>query len=134
MKTLITKADGTPMKSKLHAVRFLEKEGINTKLLIEENGQFFYEGENEGVADAFPAVQKNKTAAFTSVSWNTNVFDKNNEKTKLFIPNTDIIATINGKYPAGQLKDYSCFEINIGNENFLMSLDLVSKIFKVKEV
>ena len=67
MKTLITKSDGTPTKSKVHALQFLEKNGIPKELLIEENGQFFYaaagalteskaqsdkgvnEGENEGI-------------------------------------------------------------------------------------
>ncbi|MBQ1769113.1 MAG: hypothetical protein IIZ99_00215 [Turicibacter sp.] len=128
MKTLITKADGTPTKSKMHAVQFLSKLGISKDCLIEENGQFYFEEEcpKEGnfVVDA-PRGEEN-------VTWETPVFDKNNNKTQLFIPNTDITATINAKLPAGQLRDYSAFEINIGNENFAMSLDLVSKIFKVR--
>ena len=41
MKTLITKADGTPTKSKMHAVQFLDKNGISKDCLIEENGQFY---------------------------------------------------------------------------------------------
>lgn len=43
MKTLIKKADGTPTKSKMHAVQYLSKLGISKDCLIEENGQFFYE-------------------------------------------------------------------------------------------
>ena len=128
MKTLITKSDGTPTKSKVHALQFLAKNGISKDCLIEENGQFYFEEEcpKEGnsVVDA-PRGAEN-------VTWETPVFDKNNNKTQLFIPNTDITATINAKLPAGQLRDYSAFEINIGNENFAMSLDLVSKIFKVR--
>ncbi len=43
MKTLITKSDGTSTKSKVHALQFLDKNGISKNCLIEENGQFFYE-------------------------------------------------------------------------------------------
>ena len=143
MKILITKSDGTPTKSKVHALQFLEKKGISKDCLIQENGQFFYEDAEVG------AVQVPKTEAYAeptgiefehskpvmgqtnykSVTWETPVFDKNNEKTKLYIPGTDIIATINGKHPAGQSKPRNSFEINIGSENFIMSLDLISKIF-----
>lgn len=42
MKQLITKSDGTPTKSKVHALQFLEKMGIDKTYLIEENGQFYY--------------------------------------------------------------------------------------------
>lgn len=136
MKTLITKADGTPTKSKMHAVQYLSKMGISKNCLIEENGQFYYDYPDN---DEFPKMEKAtakiggcEEKIFTPVTWETPVFDKNNNKTQLFIPNTDITATINAKLPAGQLRDYSAFEINIGNENFAMSLDLVSKIFKVR--
>ena len=128
MKTLITKADGTPTKSKMHAVQYLSKMGISKDCLIEENGQFYYEEESPKVD--YPVADVPREAE--NVTWETPVFDKNNNKTQLFIPNTDITATINAKLPAGQLRDYSAFEINIGNENFAMSLDLVSKIFKVR--
>ena len=40
MKTLIKKADGTPTKSKVHALQFLAKNGIEKDCLIEKNGQF----------------------------------------------------------------------------------------------
>lgn len=133
MKTLITKSDGTPIKSKVHALQFLGKKGISKDCLIEENGQFFYEYPNN---DEFPKiveeVGKVAETTFNLITWETPVFDKNNEKTKLFIPNTDVIATINAKLPAGQLRSSNVFEICIGNENFAMSLDLVSKIFKVR--
>lgn len=137
MKTLITKSDGTPTKSKVHALQFLDKNGISKDCLIEENGQFFYEAGNtpsqEPPTPANAGTSPLKGAdEYSPVTWDVPVFDKNNEKTKLFIPGTDVIATINGKHPAGQLRPKSAFEINIGNENFIMSLDLVAKIFKVR--
>ena len=139
MQTLITKADGTPMKSKISAIQFLKKKGIDKELLIEKDGQFFYEGVNEEVKeeevkaeapkmDIKPAVNPQKD---NKVTWDTEVFT-GNERTKLYIPNTDIIATINCKHPAGQLRPINCFEIAIGNENFIMSLELVSKLFRVR--
>ena len=133
MKTLITKSDGTPTKSKVHALQFLEKKGISKDCLIEENGQFFYE-DSEVFAEQVerPKVMEIHSVEYSQVTWETPVFDKNNEKTKLFIPGTDVIATINGKHPAGQNRKVSAFEINIGNENFIMSVDLISKIFKVR--
>ena len=66
------------------------------------------------------------------VTWETPVFDKNNEKTRLFIPGTGIEATITAKHPAGQIRPVSSFEISIGEENFIMSLELISKLFKVR--
>ena len=47
MKVLITKSDGTPTKSKVYAKQFLQDKGISEDCLIQENGQFFYEGVNE---------------------------------------------------------------------------------------
>lgn len=136
MKTLIKKADGTPTKSKMHAVQYLSKLGISKDGLIEENGQFFYESPDN---DEIPKMEKAtvkiggcEEKIFTPVTWETEVFDKNNNKTQLIIPNTDVVATINAKLPAGQLRNRSCFELNIGDENFVMSLELVSKIFKVR--
>ena len=35
----------------------------------------------------------------TWITWETEVFDKNNNKTRLYIPNTDVVATINAKLP-----------------------------------
>lgn len=141
MKTLIKKADGTPTKSKMHAVQYLSKLGISKDCLIEENGQFFYEGVNDLTptpANAGTSPSKgadeilNQVRNDKKVTWETEVFDKNNNKTQLIIPNTDVVATINAKLPAGQLRNRSCFELNIGDENFVMSLELVSKIFKVR--
>lgn len=138
MKVLITKSDGTPTKSKVYAVKYLQDKGISEDCLIQENGQFFYEGVNEEETVVLPdnsAVMTDviKTTEWKPVTWETPVYDKNNEKTKLHILGTDIYATINGKHPAGQLKDRNSFEINIGQENFIMSLDLISKIFMYME-
>ena len=147
MKVLITKSDGTPTKSKVHALQFLEKKGISKDCLISENGQFFYEDEEVKeqtpiveeetgfVEKTLKQVQGDKVAAvnmFNSVTWDTPVFDKNNEKTKLFIPGSDVTATINAKHPAGQIKSKSSFELCIEGENVILSLDLVSKIFKIR--
>lgn len=129
-KILITKADGTPMKSKINAIQYLKKKGIDKELLIEENGQFFYE--DEGESDITPPLTPpSRGGELLPVSWETDVFDKNNERTKIFIPGTDVVATIIGKHPAGQNRNKSSFEINIGDENFIMSVNLISKIFKV---
>lgn len=149
MKQLITKSDGTPTNSKVTAYQFLAKMNIPKEALIEENGQFFYEviptikeEEAKAILDTEPSTEENKpnTEEITvkavnvkAVSWETEVFDKNNDRTKLFIPGTDVIATILGKYPAGQNnRTKNAFEINIENENFIMSVELLSKIFKVK--
>lgn len=138
MKTLIKKADGTPTKSKMHAVQYLSKLGISKDCLIEENGQFFYETSEECFAQqverpkAAEICKETQPLTDRKVTWETEVFDKNNNKTQLIIPNTDVVATINAKLPAGQLRNRSCFELNIGDENFVMSLELVSKIFKVR--
>lgn len=134
MKTLITKSDGTPTKSKVRALQYLESKGISKDCLIEENGQFYFDDpdvfaekvERTEVMDISSAEK-----LFNDVSWETPVFDKNNEKTKLIIPGTDVSATINGKHPAGQMRSKSAFEICIGDENFVMSVDLISRIFKV---
>ena len=142
MKQIITKSDGTPTKSKVFAIKFLQDKGISEDCLIQENGQFFYEeGEAKEVdchvADAprndeKPVVLEKQQNDLLPVSWDTPVYDKNNEKTVLIIPGTDIKATINAKHPGGQIRPTSAFEIAIGQENFIMSLDLVSKLFKVK--
>lgn len=140
MKTLIKKADGSAVKSKIHAVKYLEKIGIDKDCLIEENGQFYYEcpdnvdiAVNDSAKELIRDIQKNQFKAdFIPVSWETEVYDKNNEKTKLYILGTDIVATIHCKHPAGQGRNKSSFEINIGDENFIMSVDLLSKLFKVR--
>jgi hypothetical protein len=133
MKTLIKKADGSAVKSKLHAVKFLENLGIDKSELIEENGQFYYESGAETPVEALTLKEeKTEPTALMPVTWETEVYDKNNERTKLFIPGTEIIATILCKHPAGQGRNKSSFEINIGDENFIMSVDLLSKIFKVR--
>lgn len=148
MKQLITKSDGTPTKSKVFAIKFLQDKGIDESCLIQENGQFFYEDltteEVPKVVEEIKAEVKkevdcrvadaprNDKACLLPVNWETPVYDKNNEKTVLIIPGTDIKATINAKHPGGQIRPTSSFEINIGQENFIMSLDLVSKLFKVR--
>ena len=137
MKKLITKSDGTPTKSKVHALQFLEKQGISKDCLIQENGQFFYEDcpqcepvrLSDGSGAATGVIE---TKELKPVTWETPVFDKNNERTQLVIPGTDVIATINGKHPGGQIRPVSSFEISIGNENFIMSVALIAKIFMVR--
>ena len=161
-KILITKSDGTPTKSKVHALQFLEKKGISKDCLIQENGQFFYE-DSEAFAERIPKAEAYAeppeeifentksiketllpdgsgvatgvivTKSLKDVTWDTPVFDKNNERTKLHIVGTDIEAVILAKHPAGQLSNKSRFEISIGDENFIMSVDLISKLFKVWE-
>lgn len=139
MKVLITKSDGTPTKSKVFAIKFLQDKGISEDCLIQENGQFFYEGVNEGVQPS-PVPVSHKATVTTSpvgegnttfVTWETPVFT-GSERTELFIPGTDIKAVIIAKHPGGQIRSTSSFEIAIGQENFIMSLDLVSKLFKVR--
>ena len=143
MKQLITKSDGTPTKSKVHAYQALDKLGIPRENLIEEAGQFYYETADSPIINtdkiAYKMLDdikelkvKSDSVEFKSVTWETEVFDKNNERTKLFIPGTDVVATVLGKYPAGQGNPKSSFEINIDSENFKMSVDLLSKIFKVR--
>ena len=143
MKQLITKSDGTPTKSKVFAIKFLQDKGIDESCLIQENGQFFYEDLTteakvevvEEIKDEAEPKKKEKchSVDYSAVTWETPVYDKNNEKTVLVIPGTDIKATINAKHPGGQIRPTSAFEIAIGQENFIMSLDLVSKLFKVRE-
>ena len=132
MKQLIKKADGSPVKSKIHAVKFLERMGIDKDCLIEENGQFYYE---KTIEFGEPIEVPNEEAGerlFKPVTWDVEVYDSNNERTQLIIPATDVVATVIGKHPAGQNRAKSAFEINIGDENFIMSVDLLSKIFKVR--
>lgn len=146
MKQIITKKDGTPTKSKLFAIKFLQDKGISEDCLIQENGQFFYDDlTTEAEVKVVKKIKKEvkeinspsltlpqQGQGMTAVSWETPVYDKNNEKTVLVIPGTEIKATINAKHPGGQIRPTSAFEIAIGQENFIMSLDLVSKLFKVK--
>ncbi|MBO7735014.1 MAG: hypothetical protein J6S67_20800 [Methanobrevibacter sp.] len=130
MKVLITKSDGTPTKSKVFAIKYLQDKGISENCLIQENGQFFYEEEGTK-AQGQEGNKVKEPAAAMPVTWETPVFT-GNERTKLFIPNTDINAVIIAKHPGGQIRPVSSFEISIGTENFIMSLDLVSKLFKVR--
>ena len=140
MKVLITKSDGTPTKSKVYAVKYLQDKGISEDCLIQENGQFFYEDSgvneevNEEVISETPEPMEVHSVEYGQVTWETPVFVKGDERTKLVIPGTDVTATITAKHPAGQLRQTSSFEIAIGQENFIMSTDLISKIFRVKEV
>ena len=144
VKQLITKSDGvTPIKSKLHALQKLDKLGIGRDLLIEENGQFYYETAEEqkeaetvkeSVKKEEPAKPQVKAEYKTekSISWETDVFNADNERIKLYIPGTDVEAVIMGKHPAGQNRTKNAFEISIDGETFIMSVDLLSKIFKVR--
>ena len=144
MKVLITKSDGTPTKSKVHAIKFLQEKGIDESCLIQENGQFFYEDAGEEIETVSvpenethkeePAKKSVHSVEHKTVSWDTPVFVKGDERTRLVVPGTDIEAIIIAKHPAGQLRNKSAFEISIGDENFVMSVDLISKLFKVKEV
>ena len=144
MKVLITKSDGTPTKSKVHAIKFLQEKGIDESCLIQENGQFFYEDAGEEIEAApvlenethkeEPAKKNVHSVEHKTVSWDTPVFVKGDERTRLVVPGTDIEAVIIAKHPAGQLRNKSAFEISIGDENFVMSIDLISKLFKVREV
>ncbi len=139
MKVLITKSDGTPTKSKVFAIKFLQDKGIDESCLIQENGQFFYEEKEESLRDFSVTPQNDRKSVvlekqqndFLSVTWETPVFT-GSERTELFIPGTDIKAVIIAKHPGGQIRPTSSFEIAIGQENFIMSLDLVSKLFKVR--
>ena len=117
MKQLITKSDGvTPIKSKLHALQKLDKLGIDRDLLIEENGQFYYQviptieeektdlccneekenidchaiARNDGKIEKLKAENTPK-----SISWETDVFNADNQRTKLYIPGTDVEAVVN---------------------------------------
>ena len=132
MKVLITKSDGTPTKSKVYAKQFLQDKGISEDCLIQENGQFFYE-DSETFAEQVerPQAMEVHSVETKPVTWETPVFT-GSERTQLFIPNTDIKAVIIAKHPGGQIRPTSSFEISIGQENFIMSLDLVSKLFKVR--
>lgn len=132
MKQLITKSDGTPTKSKVFAIKFLQDKGIDESCLIQENGQFFYEEVTEEKTTLTP-IKPEKLGETKSnfVDWETPVFI-GSERTELFIPGTDIKAVIIAKHPGGQIRPTSSFEISIGQENFIMSLDLVSKLFRVR--
>lgn len=135
MKQLITKSDGTPTKSKVYAVKYLQDKGISEDCLIQENGQFFYE-DSETFAEQVerPQAMQVHSVDLKPVTWDTPVFVKGDERTRLVIPGSDVEATITAKHPAGQIRQVSSFEIAIGQENFVMSVDLISKIFRVKEV
>ena len=143
MKQLITKSDGTPNKSKVYAVKYLQDKGISEDCLIQENGQFFYEDAESNIpfseatslkAEDISSPTKLSEKQWEPVTWETPVFVQGDERTKLVIPGTDVTATITAKHPAGQIRQVSSFEIAIGQENFVMSVDLISKIFRVKEV
>ena len=91
MKTLIKKTDGSAVKSKIHAVKFLEKLGIDKSELIEENGQFYYDAldvaanglnsfNDDLINKKLPKEERTGQTDFIPVSWETEVYDKNNEK------------------------------------------------------
>lgn len=131
MKQLIVKADGTPMKSKVHAINFLKEKGLPQDCLIEENGQFFYEGVNEegvnevssldeqttppnvkGVNEisspdgqaAPPDVNRgNEREEVKSLDWSTPVYLADGKtNTPLKIKEADVTVLLKAKHPAGQ--------------------------------
>lgn len=151
MKILITKSDGTPTKSKVHALQFLAKKGIEKDCLIEEKGQFFYEDGKTEVEKALdtiykeqpkidiPEVEKTvvKELVSTDLNWETPVLAENNENTKLsFKKNIQVIAELKAKHPAGQnaMRPYNAVEIKIGTANaIVLPLDVASMLFEVHQ-
>lgn len=151
MRKLITKGDGSPTKSRVYAVQFLEKLGLSASDLIEEKGQFFYEfpdaDEKPAPLETFaehPIPEKLKVTAKNDdakvdkkLTWETPVYQKAGGQevntTLKFKPN-NLIAEIRAKHPAGQSqrRPYNAVEVVIGNEAFIMSLDLASQIFEVE--
>lgn len=72
MKQLITKSDGTPTKSKVFAIKFLQDKGIDESCLIQENGQFFYEVVNEEVfAEKYQKLKHTQNLT----EWNLNTLN-----------------------------------------------------------
>ncbi len=144
MKQLIVKADGTPMKSKVHAINFLKEKGLPQDCLIEENGQFFYEGVNEeGVnGDSRPDEQatppdvkgENEREEVKSLDWSTPVYLADGKtNTPLKIKEADVTVLLKAKHPAGQTlkRPFNAMEIKIDSETFIISLELCKKLFEL---
>ena len=149
MKQPILKADGTPTKSKAHAITFLKQNGIPESCLIEENGQFFYEGANDEVNQGVN-VEESETPAEPvkdnegandevkkkALSWDTPVYLNDGcTNTKLKLKPSDVDIRLKAKHPAGQSlkRPYSALEIKINNETFIISLELSKKLFEIEE-
>lgn len=141
MKTLITKADGSAMKSKIHAVAWLEKKGLDKSSLIEENGQFYYEtAVEQPIAIDAETVRENikkleeTSAVNTEFNWETPVFT-GAENTKLsFRKDIAVDVTLVAKHPAGQsaARPYNAFELKIGESNsVILPVDLAQQLFRL---
>ena len=144
MKILITKADGTAVKSKLSALAWMKKHEISKELLIEENGQFFYEVKDEEIGGQQVVRAEQKLADFTKLltketkeelNWETPVFT-GKENTKLsFKKNIDVDVILVAKHPAGQSasRPYNAIEVKVGNANSLiLPVDLAQNLFEVE--
>lgn len=148
METLITKADGSAMKSKIHAIEYLKKQGIAKEALITKNGQFYYETEEkpqviEEVKEVKKQeVKKDEKPVSDELTWDTPVVIGRNEETKepiftkLTFKTNDVDVVLRAKHPAGQnyARPFNAVEVKVnGSETFIMSLDLASKLFKVHQ-
>jgi hypothetical protein len=141
MKTLITKADGTPTKSKVHALQQLEKMGIDKDLLIEENGSFYYvseDTEGEVKAEVKPAkAPKAEVKLDKELTWNTPVLPDGNNYTKLAFKGNDIVdVTFLAKHPQGQTaqRPYNAIEVSIDGHRVILPFEICQKILEVKGV
>lgn len=143
MKTLITKADGTPTKSKVHALQQLEKMGIDKDLLIEENGSFYYvsgddQGEPEGEPKSKPTkAPKAEVKLDKELTWNTPVLPDGDNYTKLAFKGNDIVdVTFLAKHPQGQTaqRPYNAIEVSIDGHRVILPFEICQKILEVKGV
>lgn len=139
MKTLVVKGDNSPVKSRVHAVRILNEQGIDKSKLYEENGLFYYDKE-ETQEEPKVVVEKPKAKKEvvlpTEIDWDIPVYPDGINNLKLQVKNTDIEAILMVKHPAGQsiLRPYAALEVKIGEEAFIMSLELCKKLFEIKGV
>lgn len=138
MKTLITKADGTPTKSKVHALQQLEKMGIDKNLLIEENGSFYYVSEDaEGEVKAEVKPAKAEVKLDKELTWNTPVLPDGDNYTKLAFKGNDIVdVTFLAKHPQGQTaqRPYNAIEVSIDGHRVILPFEICQKLLEVKGV
>lgn len=138
MKTLITKADGTPTKSKVHALQQLEKMGIDKDLLIEENGSFYYVSEDaEGEVKAEVKPAKAEVKLDKELTWNTPVLPDGDNYTKLAFKGNDIVdVTFLAKHPQGQTaqRPYNAIEVSIDGHRVILPFEICQKLLEVKGV
>lgn len=137
MKTLIVKGDKTPVKSRVHAVRILNELGIAKDELIEENGSFYYETvepKEEKVEVEQPKAKKINLPK--EIAWDIPVYPDGINNLKMNFKGSDVEATLIAKHPAGQnfIRPYAAFELHIGEEKFVMSLELCQKLLEIKGV